>query len=116
MAIAVPANQPVNWPLIALFVFLQAGRIWVLLTLGRFWSTRILTLPQRPLIAAGPYRWLRHPNYWIVAIEIPLLPLAFGAWKIALVWGTLNGVLLRYRASVEETALSPRRALPSAGA
>ena len=109
MAIAVPADQPVQWPLIAVFVLLQAGRAWVLLTLGSYWTTRIITLPDRPLIAGGPYRWLRHPNYLIVAIEIPLLPLAFGAWKVALIWGALNGLLLAYRVRIEETALSARR-------
>jgi methyltransferase len=115
MIVAVPADQPVRWPLIGLFALLQLGRVWVLCTLGRRWTTRILTRPDQPLVAAGPYRWLRHPNYWIVAVEMPLLPLAFGAWKIALVWGVLNGILLRYRVAVEETALAPRRALPSTG-
>jgi methyltransferase len=114
MVVAVPADQAVFWPLIALFALLQLGRLWVLLTLGRYWTTRIITLPDRPLVAAGPYRWLRHPNYWVVAIEIPLLPLAFGAWKVALVWGALNALLLSYRIRIEESALSPRRAVPFA--
>jgi methyltransferase len=114
MAIAVPADQPVLWPLIVLFALLQVGRLWVLLTLGRYWTTRIITLPDRPLITAGPYRWLRHPNYLVVAIEIPLLPLAFGAWKVALIWGALNGLLLAYRMRIEEHALLPRRDAASA--
>jgi methyltransferase len=116
MVIAVLADQPVQWPLILLFALLQLGRLWVLLTLGRYWTTRIITVPDRPLVTAGPYRWLRHPNYWVVAIEIPLLPLAFGAWKVALIWGALNGLLLNYRIRIEESTLLPRRTSSQAGA
>src|SRR3546814_9246619 len=57
--------------------------IWVLASLGRFWTTRVITLPGAPLVRRGPYRWFRHPNYLVVTGEILVLPLAFGAWPIA---------------------------------
>ncbi|WP_119458754.1 isoprenylcysteine carboxylmethyltransferase family protein [Rhodospirillaceae bacterium SYSU D60014] len=106
----VPADAPIIWWLLALFVLLQAGRVWVLITLGRFWTTRIITLPDAPLISGGPYRFCRHPNYAIVAAEIAILPLAFGAWEIALLFSLLNGLLLLYRIRMEDAVLSPRRA------
>lgn len=109
----VPADAPLIWPLLVLFLLLQAARVWVIASLGRFWTTRVLSLPNAPLVRSGPYRLLRHPNYLIVALEIPLLPLAFGAWRLALLFGALNLLLLGYRISVEERALGPRRILSS---
>jgi methyltransferase len=89
---------------------LQAARLWVLASLGRFWTTRIVILPGAPLVRRGPYRYLRHPNYLVVAAEIAVLPLVFGAWGIALVFSLLNLVLLIQRIRVEDAALAPRRA------
>ena len=66
-----------------------------------------------PLIRTGPYRWLKHPNYWIVVGEIALLPAAFGAYAVAAVFSILNAVLLLYRVRVEEGALTERRQTPS---
>jgi methyltransferase len=106
-----PQDAPVIWPLLALFVGLQIGRVWVIVSLGRYWTTRIITLPGAPLVQRGPYRWLRHPNYWIVALEITVLPLAFGQWLIALVFTILNLALLRHRVRIEEAALADRRPL-----
>lgn len=104
----VPADAGLSWPLLGLFGLLQAARVWVIASLGRFWTTRIITLPRAPLVRRGPYRWVKHPNYLIVALEIPVLPAAFGAWEIALVLGLLNLFMLRWRIRVEETALTPR--------
>lgn len=112
--VLVPQEAPVAWPLLALFGLLQVGRLWILLTLGRFWTTRIITLPEAPLVRGGPYRFCRHPNYALVAAEIAVLPLAFGAWKIALAFSLLNAALLRHRIRIEEAALAPRRAAGSA--
>jgi methyltransferase len=109
LAIMVPRDTPPNLPLLCAFALLQLGRIWVMVSLGRFWTTRIVTLPEGPLVSRGPYRWFRHPNYWIVAGEIVVLPLAFGQWLIALVWTVLNALLLRHRIRLEESALAPRR-------
>jgi methyltransferase len=110
LLVAVPWRSEPDWLLIGVFVILQALRVWVIRTLGPYWTTRIITLEDAPLIRRGPYRFVRHPNYWIVAAEIAVLPLAFGAWSIALVWTVLNALLLRYRISVEESALRIRSA------
>ena len=89
-------------------------RLWVILRLGRCWTTRIITLPGAPLVRRGPYQFLRHPNYLIVQAEIAVLPLAFGAWEVALLFSVLNGQLLRRRIRIEDEALAPRRNLAGA--
>lgn len=111
LALAVPAETPPHWSLLGLFALLQLLRLWVVVTLGPYWTTRIITLTDAPLVRHGPFRWLRHPNYAVVIGEIAVLPLAFGAWQIALVWSLLNALLLRHRIRVEEAALRPRRDL-----
>jgi methyltransferase len=103
-----PAEAGINPWLLALFVALQAGRVWVIASLGRFWTTRILTLPGAPLVRRGPYRWVRHPNYLIVAGELAALPLAFGEVGLAVVFSLLNLPLMWHRIRVEEAALSDR--------
>src|SRR5205085_12319424 len=90
----VPANAAPSWALLALYAALQCGRIWVIASLGRRWTTRIIVLPGATLLRAGPYRWLKHPNYLVVAAEIAVLPLAFGALAIALVFSAVNLALL----------------------
>ncbi len=105
----VPAEARASVPLLALFVALQGFRAWVLLSLGRYWTTRVITVPGAPLVRRGPYRFLRHPNYLVVAAEIAVVPLAFGAWAVAAVFSALNAGLLAWRISVEEQALAPRR-------
>jgi len=114
MAVLVPAAAPVSWPLLALFVLLQLGRVWVVATLGPYWTTRIITLPKVPLVRRGPYRFVNHPNYLIVTGEIAVLPLAFGAWQIALVFSLLNAALLAWRIRIENGTLTPRRVLGQA--
>ncbi len=105
----VPPGAPVSWPLIGVYLVLQAARLWVLASLGRFWTTRVITVPDAPLVRRGPYRWIRHPNYLIVAAEIALLPLAFGAWELALGFSLANAAVLADRIRIEEKALAPRR-------
>lgn len=102
----IPANQTVNLTLIVTFFALQLGRIWVLVSLGRHWTTRVITLPGHRLVQRGPYRWMRHPNYAIVALEILILPLAFGAWEIAVIFSLLNTVILYHRIRIENMALA----------
>jgi methyltransferase len=109
LAIFVPPDQAPDWALLAVFVVLQGLRVWVLASLGRFWTTRIITLPGAPLVRRGPYRLVRHPNYLIVAGEILVLPLAFGAWEIAAVFTLANAAILALRIRCEERALSLRR-------
>jgi len=108
LALVPPATIP-NWWMLGAFFALQVTRVWVLVTLGPYWTTRIITLQSAPLIRSGPYRFMKHPNYAIVAVEIALLPLAFGAWGIAVVFSALNAVLLSVRIRAEEKALAARR-------
>ena len=105
----VPRDATVSVPLLALFLVLQGFRAWVLLSLGRYWTTRVITVPGAPLVRRGPYRFLRHPNYVVVAAEIAVLPFAFGAWGLAALFSALNAALLAWRIFVEEQALAPRR-------
>lgn len=90
---------------LGLFVLIEIGRLWVLATLGRRWTTRIIVLPAAPLVRRGPYRWLNHPNYAVVVAEIAVLPLVFGLWRVALVFSGLNAVLLWRRIREENRAL-----------
>jgi methyltransferase len=107
--VLVPPGAAVSWPLIGVYLLLQVARLWVIASLGRFWTTRVITLPGAALVRRGPYRWVKHPNYLIVAAEIAVLPLAFGAWELALGFSLANAVLLAERIRIEERALAPRR-------
>ncbi len=111
LALMVPPQTPPHWLLLGVFAVLQLLRIWVVATLGPYWTTRIITLPEAPLVQHGPFRWIRHPNYAVVVGEIAVLPLAFGAWQIALAWSLLNALLLWHRIRVEEDALHSRRGI-----
>ncbi len=91
--------------LLVVFVILQGGRAWVLATLGPRWTTRILVVPGEQLVARGPYRYLSHPNYWVVAGEILVLPLAFGMVWYGSAFSILNGVVLWVRIRAENRAL-----------
>lgn len=99
----------VIWPLMYIYIALQAFRIWILATLASRWSTRILTVPNEQLVVRGPYRFVRHPNYLLVLLEVPLLPLALGLNGFALLYGLLNIAMLAWRIQVENHALQPSR-------
>ncbi len=99
-------DQQVNWLALAGFAMLQGLRLWVLASLGARWTTRIIVLPGVPLVASGPYRYLSHPNYAIVAGEIALLPLALNLPWLALLFSLLNAVVLAVRIRAEARALA----------
>ena len=99
----------INWLLLAVFVVLQGLRVWVLATLGPYWTTRIISVPGAPLVRRGPYRLFRPPNYMVVAGEILVLPLVFGEVWIAIAFSLANAALLAWRIRQEETGLTPRR-------
>jgi methyltransferase len=109
MALLIPPATPPNWALLALYLLIQPLRIWTIATLGDYWTTRIITVPGAPLVRGGPYRFFRHPNYIVVCAEIAILPLAFGATEIAIIFSILNASLLSWRIRVEERTLSVRR-------
>ena len=102
----VPADAAPSWWLLGCYGLLQLGRLWIIACLGARWTTRVIALPGAPRIQRGPYRFLRHPNYLVVALEIPVLPLAFGAWQMALGFGLANLALLAHRIRVEDRALA----------
>lgn len=112
IAVTVPWTRTPSAVLVVIFVLLQAIRIWVMVSLGRYWTTRVLTHEGWPLVRRGPYRWIRHPNYLVVAGEIAVLPLAFGAWAVAAIWSVLNAALLVHRIRIENAALQSRRDVP----
>lgn len=102
-------NAEVIWPFMLGYIALQVFRIWILATLGKRWTTRILTVPNETLVARGPYRFMRHPNYALVLLEVPLLPLALGLPWFALLYGVLNIAMLVWRIKIEDQALKPSR-------
>jgi methyltransferase len=106
--VATPLDRQPSWGLIGVFAGLQLLRVWVIATLGPYWTTRVITLDGAPIVRRGPFRFVRHPNYWIVVGELAVLPLAFGEVWIAVIWSALNALLLRHRISVEMAALAPR--------
>jgi len=91
---------------LAVFILLQIGRLWVLLTLGRRWTTRVIVVPGERLVARGPYRWLKHPNYVVVVLEIAVVPLAVGLPWFAAVFTALSAFILYRRIRVENAALA----------
>lgn len=99
---------------LAVYAALQVARIWVMVSLGRFWTTRIIVVSGAPLIKRGPYRYIRHPNYFVVAGEIAALPLAFGATRLALAFTLINGAVLAYRIAIENRTLKLRAASSTA--
>lgn len=99
-------DRPINLALLAVFVLLQAARVWVIATLGPRWTTRIITLPGAPLVTKGPYRFVSHPNYVVVAVEIAVLPLAFGLVEYAIVFTLLNAAMMWVRIRSEARALA----------
>lgn len=105
LAVGLPAATAPHWPLLAAFILLQGGRIWVIATLGRRWTTRLIVPPGAPPVSSGPYRWLNHPNYLIVTGEIAILPLAFDAVAIAVGFSACNALLLARRIRLEQAAL-----------
>lgn len=99
------ADQPVNPLWLALFLCLQAARVWVLTTLGARWTTRIIVIPGEWLVAKGPYRFVNHPNYLVVVGEIAVLPLCLGLPWVALLFSALNAAVLMVRIQAENAGL-----------
>lgn len=95
----------VGGPALGVQVLVHAGRWWCVRSLGAHWNTRVIVVPGLPLIRRGPYRWLRHPNYLVVAIEGVALPLVFSAWVTALLFTAANTAVLTVRLRTENAAL-----------
>jgi methyltransferase len=98
-----------NLPLAGIYLLLQAFRVWTLASIGRRWTTRIIVVPGETLVAKGPYRFMRHPNYAVVVAEILVLPLVFGLTAWAILFSLLNVAMLAVRIGAEERALADVR-------
>jgi methyltransferase len=95
------------WPvLVTFFIITQAGRVWALTSLGRYWNTKIIVLPNAEVIVKGPYKYLKHPNYVIVTLEFIIIPLLFQAYLTCIVFSLLNIWILSIRIPEEEKALT----------
>jgi methyltransferase len=102
-------DQLANIPALLVYLVLQGFRFWVMWTLGPRWTTRIIVLPEHPVVSAGPYRFLSHPNYAVVAGEIALLPLALNLPLLAVIFTVLNAAALAIRIPAENRALAASR-------
>lgn len=114
MAIALfgePAERP-DMLLLNIFVASQTFRFWTLASIGRWWTTRIISAPHFPKVKRGPYRFMKHPNYVLVVVEIALLPLILGAPAMALTFSILNAALLWWRIGIENAVLGERNGTP----
>jgi methyltransferase len=103
---ALAYDRPVDPLFFGLFVVLQMARLWILMTLGGRWTIRIIAVPGEPLVARGPYRFMRHPNYAVVAGEMAVVPLALGLPLYALVFSVLNAAMMAIRIPEENAALA----------
>jgi methyltransferase len=104
-------DQPINIIALLFYLLLQGLRFWVMRTLGLRWTTRIIVLPEAPLVSAGPYRFLSHPNYAVVIGEIAVLPLVLGLPSLASIFTILNAGVLMIRIRAEDRALAASREL-----
>mgnify|MGYP002780449939 CR=1 FL=1 len=102
-----PAATP-DLLLLGAFVASQLFRFWTLASIGRWWTTRIISAPNFPRIRKGPYRFIAHPNYAVVVVEIALLPLLLGAPVVALIFSGANAILLAFRIRMESQVLQHR--------
>jgi methyltransferase len=94
------------WPLLAaVFVCVQLIRVWAISSLGRYWNTKIIVLPNVDVVRKGPYRFIKHPNYLVVSLELLVVPLLFGAYITACLFTLLNILMLSIRIPAEEKAL-----------
>ena len=98
-------GRPIDGFWLAVFVLVELVRIWVLVSLGDHWTTRIIVVADAPLVRRGPYRFINHPNYAVVVAEIAVLPLVFGLWPVALIFSLLNAAILAIRIPAESAAL-----------
>jgi len=101
-----PFLPVLGWSMLAVVLASQALRWWCIKTLGPRWNTRVVVVPGLPLVKAGPYRWLRHPNYVAVVAEGIAFPLVHSAWLTALCFTVLNAMVLTVRIRCEDRALA----------
>lgn len=113
IALLIPIESVAATPLLVIYALLQVARYWIIATLGRFWTHRILTLPGAPIVRRWAYAWIRHPNYAVTLAETFVLPCVFGAVFLALIMTAVWGAVLQYKIVLEDAALADRRVPPS---
>lgn len=99
------SNGYYSVPLLVLYFLLLGFKVWVILSLGKYWNTKIFRIPGHPLVRKGPYRFMKHPNYVVVIAEIALIPLIFHLYITAVVFTLLNAAMLYVRIREENKAL-----------
>jgi methyltransferase len=99
-------DMQVDWWLAGAYAALQGLRAWTLASLGERWTTRIIVVPGERQVERGPYRFVNHPNYALVALEVACLPMVFGLWAYAAAFTLLNAAMLWWRLRVENAALA----------
>lgn len=109
IALLVQPQHIIHPAFFGLFVMTQLLRVWTLASIGRWWTTRIISAPHFDRVKRGPYRFISHPNYLVVVLEIAIVPLMLGLPWVALVFSILNAILLRHRIGVENEVLSERK-------
>jgi len=98
-------DQALNFSWLVVYLVLQGFRIWILSSLGARWTTRIIILNE-PLVARGPYKYIKHPNYVLVVAEIIAAPMVLGLFSVAIVFSLLNAIVLYILIKVENKALA----------
>jgi methyltransferase len=99
-------GRPIYWSLVIIYLVLQVARAWTLMALGPRWTIEIVVTPEE-IVEGRPTRFIKQPNYLVVAAEILVLPLVFGLWWHALLFSVLNGLMLYWRMRIEEDAIKP---------
>ncbi|PRP93530.1 isoprenylcysteine carboxyl methyltransferase family protein [Enhygromyxa salina] len=101
-----PERAEYWWVFLVGFGLAEALRYWAIASLGKRWNTKIVVMDEQPLVERGPYRFLSHPNYLAVAMELVCVPLISNAWITAAVCTVLNAaLLLGLRIPAENAAL-----------
>ncbi len=100
-----PFIPALGWPMVAVVAASTVVRWWCVVTLGKHWNPRLIIVPGADLVRSGPYRWIHHPNYTAVAVEVAALPLVHSAWLTAIVFTIANAAVLRVRITAENLAL-----------
>lgn len=108
IALLLNPEYPLNPAFLAIFIATQFLRFWTLASIGRWWTTRVISAPHFDRIKRGPYKYISHPNYLVVVLEIAIIPLLLGLPWVALVFSILNAILLRHRLGVENAVLRER--------
>lgn len=108
IALMVDPAHKLSALLLAAFIGTQLLRLWTLLSIGRWWTTRIISAPHFERVRRGPYKYVDHPNYWVVVLEMAIIPLLLGLPTVALIFSILNAILLRHRIRIEEQVLRSR--------